>query len=296
MPIPQNVSGYIPSPLSVHDIPLSAAAPSIVRYPKELLCPFDLKVKDQGQTPHCVGYASALIKEFNELKERDPQTFDGDWLYSECKKIDGIPQVEGTYYRSALSVLKNKGVVPVGKIDPSPYKIGAYANVDDASFENLKKTIFLYGIALAGFLGCNSSWQGPIIKPITPGEKIWGHAVSLIGYNEKYLIGQNSWGEDWGEKGLFYIPKEYLGNLQEAWTILVDLPNIPSGVVGWVASQYLLDPAGGSNGTKTTANLNLRESPSITAKILKVLPKGTNVMVSGEEIADGYKWCNVLVV
>jgi hypothetical protein len=295
MPIPLNVSGYIPSPLSVHDIPLSAAMPSIVRYPKEMLCPFDLKVKDQGNTPHCVGYASALIKEFNELKERDPQSFDGDYLYNECKKIDGIPQVEGTYYRSAMSVLRNVGIVPIGKTDPSPYKIGAYAKVDDISFENLKKTIFLYGIVLAGFTGCNLSWKDAYIKPITPGQKLWGHGVALIGYNENYLIGQNSWGEDWGENGLFYISKDYLMNLQEAWTVLVDLPNISSGLIGWVASQYLLDATTISK-TTTTANLNLREYPSLSAKVIKILPKGTSVSVGSEESMDGFRWNRVTVL
>lgn len=300
MPIPQNVSGYIPSPLSVHDIPLSAAAPLIVRYPKEMLCPFDLKVRDQGSTPHCVGYASSTIKEFNELKERDPQLFDADWLYSECKKVDGIPEVAGTYYRVALSVLKNKGIKTVNGVDPEPYKIGAYAIVDDISFENLKKTIFLYGVVLAGFIGCNSSWQGPIIKPITPGEKLWGHAVVLVGYNENYLIGQNSWGDDWGEKGLFYIPKEYLVNLQEAWTVLVDLPNV-AGADGWVASKYLINinmkTADGTSSVdvRTIANLNLREAPALSAKVIKVLPKGTQVIVESEAFADQLGWSKVRV-
>jgi len=45
----------------------------------------------------------------------------------------------------------------------------------------------------------------------------------LIGWNKDYIIGQNSWGDLWGDKGLFYIPPTYLPF--EAWAILVDLPN-----------------------------------------------------------------------
>jgi C1A family cysteine protease len=51
-----------------------------------------------------------------------------------------------------------------------------------------------------------------------------GHAVMAVGYDDskKWFIVRNSWGEDWGDKGYFYIPYDYLTNKNLAsdfWTI-----------------------------------------------------------------------------
>ena len=73
------------------------------------------------------------------------------------------------------------------------------------------------------FTGSYPGWSSASIRPPKIGEKRWGPAVWLIGWNEKYIIGQNSWGENWGDKGLFYFDQNYLP--LEAWVILVDLPN-----------------------------------------------------------------------
>jgi C1A family cysteine protease len=41
-----------------------------------------------------------------------------------------------------------------------------------------------------------------------------GHAVMAVGYNDeegRFYV-RNSWGEDWGIKGYFTMPYEYLAN------------------------------------------------------------------------------------
>jgi C1A family cysteine protease len=39
-----------------------------------------------------------------------------------------------------------------------------------------------------------------------------GHAVLGVGYddNSKCFIIKNSWGENWGDKGFFYMPYDYI--------------------------------------------------------------------------------------
>ena len=51
-----------------------------------------------------------------------------------------------------------------------------------------------------------------------------GHAVLAVGYDDvnKWLIVKNSWGPDWGDKGYFYLPYEYITNpnlSDDYWTI-----------------------------------------------------------------------------
>ena len=49
-----------------------------------------------------------------------------------------------------------------------------------------------------------------------------GHAVMAMGYSlkDKRLIVRNSWGKEWGQKGYFTMPFEYVETLaQDFWTI-----------------------------------------------------------------------------
>jgi C1A family cysteine protease len=49
----------------------------------------------------------------------------------------------------------------------------------------------------------------------TPGDqKLGGHAVLIVGYDDtkKCLIVRNSWGENWGDKGYFYLPYQFVIN------------------------------------------------------------------------------------
>jgi len=216
-------SGAIPSPPDSRDIPLSTVQAIPVSIPEECPPPFQLRVLEQVG-PSCVGFSCASVKAEKERRERNLIDFDGKWIYDRCKEIDDYPG-DGTYLRIGMKVLKNKGAKPLGgtEVEVSRYRIGAYAKVDEITFEGLKKTIYVNGAILAGFHGSNEGWQNACIRPPKAGEKVWGHAVALIGYNKDYLIGLNSWGTDWGDNGLFYVPKDYLPF--EAWAVLTDLPS-----------------------------------------------------------------------
>ncbi|CAK9030609.1 unnamed protein product [Durusdinium trenchii] len=51
-----------------------------------------------------------------------------------------------------------------------------------------------------------------------------GHAVCAVGYDDfqQCFIVRNSWGEDWGDQGYFYMPYEYICHpqlAQDFWAI-----------------------------------------------------------------------------
>ena len=68
---------------------------------------------------------------------------------------------------------------------------------------------------------------GIVPMPTQNDQMMGGHAVCVIGYNTNFNGGdyyevRNSWGEDWGDQGNFWIPAAYLENpqlAQDAWTI-----------------------------------------------------------------------------
>jgi hypothetical protein len=283
----------VPSPLDERDYLLSSYMPQIQRYPESFPRLFDLDILNQGSEPSCVGFSVAGMKQFNELKEKEYRIFDGSWIYAECKKIDGRPELQGTFLRAGLQILKDVGAKPLNGEDPSIYKISSYARVDDNSFEGLKKAIALYGTVLAGYRGSNDGWRSETVRPAKAGEVGWSHAVFLNGYEKNYLIGQNSWGEKAHNRGIFKIPKDYLPF--EAWTILVDKTNEPrdtsDGLTGWVARQYL------DGNLRTTVNLNMRENPGLQYRIITTLPKGTQVESLGQpnRMANNLWWTRIKV-
>lgn len=220
------IPGAIPSPSDSRDVPLSAIQATIELrdLPESFIIPYKLRISYQNGFPRCVGYGSATLKEEKERRERVPIDFDGDWIYQKCKEIDGY-NGPGTYPRIALKVLKDVGAKPLNQpeTEAEKYKIGAYARIDNLSVQGIKSAIYQNGVSLSGFTGSNQGWQTAYIRPPLSGEATWGHAVSLIGWNKDYIIGQNSWSEAWGDKGLFYVPSNY--QPFEAWSVLVDLPS-----------------------------------------------------------------------
>ena len=217
--------GLVPSPTDFRDINIKDILGSIdlIPLPENYRIPYSLPIKNQGATPQCVGFSCATIKDEKERREQNDVDFDGAWIYQKCKEIDGMPDVKGTYFRAGLQVLQKVGAKPLITSTkqglPEVFRIGWYARVD-CEFETLKRAIIQFGGILAGFRGDNAGWKTAYIKP--PKNIEWAHAVVLIGFTKDYLIGQNSWGEDWGSDGLFYVPKDYLPF--EAWNVLSDLP------------------------------------------------------------------------
>lgn len=287
------MNGLIPSPKDNRDYALSNYIPSVKRYPKEKPLPFDLFIHNQMIMPSCVGMTCATVKEGNERMERVHRVFDGNWLYHECKKIDGIPNTKGTYLRTGLKILKDLGAKPLNEDEnPSKYRIKAYARVDDMSFEGLKKALSIYHFLIGGFRGSSEGWRKELIRPPKEGESVWGHAVALVGYDEKHIIGQNSWGDySWthgGSGGYFKTKEDYLPF--EAWAVLLDAPNEPKTIEieGYVASEFVRNMI-------TTHNLNMRHKPSLDGNIITTLPKGTKIKSTNEVTkADGYEWIPVL--
>ncbi|QXJ20671.1 peptidase [Actinomadura graeca] len=74
--------------------------------------------------------------------------------------------------------------------------------------EEMKECISKYGSVTAGIMVYDDfkTYKGGIYK-FVKGTAQGAHCITLVGYNdtEKYWIGKNSWGTDWGEQGFFRV-------------------------------------------------------------------------------------------
>uniref|UniRef100_A0A6H1ZFI8 Putative peptidoglycan binding protein n=1 Tax=viral metagenome TaxID=1070528 RepID=A0A6H1ZFI8_9ZZZZ len=218
-------NGLIKSPDDFRDVKAKdlLGAIELTPLPETYRIPYSLPTKNQENTPECVGWSCASIKDEKERREQNETDANGSFIYKEAKKIDGIPNIKGTYFRIGLQVMKTIGVqmLPTSKIQglPAIFKIGWYIRVD-CDIESLKRAIYQWGAVLIGFHVYPDSWNSAYIKKGTI--VVGGHATIAVGWNKDYIIGQNSYGENWGDKGYFYFNENYLPF--ESWAVVSDIP------------------------------------------------------------------------
>jgi hypothetical protein len=183
----------------LEDIPLGAEtvekdknfiAPRKIDY-RDMLLP----TNDQGQTPHCVGYSTAGMVEFWHWKKNHfPKQFDGDAIYAEAKRLDGSPNVKGTWPKYGIKAAMN-----LGFISGKPKYV-------DSSIQDIKFTLHEYSVFVGGFM-ITTDWnivdkKTGFIKNSKNAQKRGGHAVCIAGYSDNEgLYIHNSWSVNWGIYG-----------------------------------------------------------------------------------------------
>lgn len=161
--------------------------------------------------------------------------------YYNAREIEGtVDEDSGASNRDTVKSIKNNGVCEEVLM---PYDITKFRNAPtDAAIENAKEySISSYSLvnSLAGIkhaLAYNNpvilgmevfgSFEGDDIRetgimtmPQDFEEMLGGHSVLAVGYidgpnptksKKGCLIVRNSWGMEWGDKGYFYMPYEYI--------------------------------------------------------------------------------------
>jgi hypothetical protein len=225
--------GAVPSPPDERDYNISTIlAPEAPALPATYFARPVPAVLNQRDTPQCVGYSSTGMRAQQEfIDDGKWYALDPAWLYRECKLIDGLPDTPGTYVRSAMSVLKNKGQAEVLRTPLRPaatasHKIAAYYAIG-AHATYIKRAVYEFGsVVIAG--PWYDSWFSP--KADTgwvlpkPDRQAGGHAILCNGWDDaRGLLLQNSWGREWGSTGRCFLPYAHVPGLWEAWRA-VDQP------------------------------------------------------------------------
>jgi len=247
--------GCLKDPRDLRDIPMSLVLPPIP-LPAKIDYGTDMTpVRDQGDEGTCVAFASVVgIKEYQDSKEYDKtMKLSPRYLYSLCKKNDGIPEEEGTYPRVAMKMLLNFGTPPESYWPYSPhqtdepktgadkaavrYKVKAYARLKTVT--EMKRSLVINGPFMAGvdvyesWFTAKASKTGMIPMPAASDQYQGGHAICIAGYDDtkKLFKFKNSWGSSWGNKGYGYLTYDYMKQYcVDAWSA-TDLIENPMALV-----------------------------------------------------------------
>ncbi len=156
---------------------------------------------DQGETPHCVEYATRHKLLSVPVKQNLTGLQDGR-LYHEAQLIDEWPgeDYDGTSVRAGMKIAQQWGMV-------SSYWF---------CYNTLEIRQVLYRGVGPIILGTN--WYEDMFDPDAEGyaniggQVAGGHAYILFGYSlaRRAYRCLNSWGQEWGQRGRFWLSEETL--------------------------------------------------------------------------------------
>lgn len=193
--------GFLKVPANLEELPSFQAVEGFVA-PRTVynmgLCTV---TEDQGSNPWCAAYSTTSFAEAQVWKMTDkPVQFDPAAVYKRAKEIDGDPHGDGTSLDAAMKAFMD--VYP-NVFDREYCKIKIIRSWF-GNFEDLKYALHKYGSVVGGF-NVTDEWYNADKNSNgfipSGGKPIGGHAVHIVGYNDKGLMIQNSWGEKWGEDG-----------------------------------------------------------------------------------------------
>ena len=226
-----NRFGWIPDKPDTHDFPFTY---SLAKLPKthslRKLCP---PVYDQGQLGSCTANALAFAFRFERMRQGLP-ALDPSRLfiyYNERVIEHTVNEDSGAELRDGIKTIAQQGVcdnldwpydISQFKVKPSAQAYAdaqkdlalKYERINNLDLNAIKSCIasgfvFPFGFWVYSNFPMNSR-TGKI--PMPTGSKEGGHAVCGAAYSDytQRIYGPNSWGPDWGDKGWFSIPYEYI--------------------------------------------------------------------------------------
>jgi C1A family cysteine protease len=227
----------------------SAIAPRLAALPRKV----DMRskcspVEDQGQLGSCTANALVGALEFLELKDGAKFVdLSRLFLYYNERVIEGtVDQDNGAFIRDGIKSLAKQGVCSETEW---PYKISRFKrkpsracyrsakNHQILSYHRITTVNEMRGCLAAGFpfvfgFTVYSAFEsvtvarsGVLNMPRPKEKTIGGHAVMAVCYDDasRRFVIRNSWGDDWGQKGYFTMPYDYLSpdkNLaDDFWTV-----------------------------------------------------------------------------
>lgn len=236
--------GWIPDLPDQRDLLFDATATfGVAPFPKKVdlrdQCP---PVYNQGQLGSCTANALAAAFDFDRHKEQHSfMTPSRLFIYWNERDVEGTVNSDaGARIRDGVKVLRTVGTPPE---TDWPYDIATFTvKPDNKAFRDAKKSEALsyqrvvtpHDDPSHDMLAC-LAWGYPFVAGITIYESfespaatstgliplpkkgealLGGHAILVVGYefNQSRFICRNSWGADWGDKGYFYLPFDYLIN------------------------------------------------------------------------------------
>lgn len=238
--------------------------PALVKLKPSIDCPEGLFIRNQGKEGACTGFALAAAIDLLKKQASNTDDFKASvrMLYEMARRHDewAGEEYSGSSLRSAIHGWKHMGVCEekewkyyrtpgrAGHLTVERAKkarlntIGAYYRLrpriaDMHAAINETGVVIVSARIHAGWRKC----QGPKIEKHSFVNGDGGHAFTVVGYNESGFWVQNSWGENWGDRGLsLWSYPDWIENVMDAWVFRLAL-STPS-IFGMHPMQSRLRP------------------------------------------------------
>lgn len=209
------------------------------------------EVWNQGQTSSCTAHAASAAYEYELSQQHLPDFMPSRlFLYYNERLAEGTTdQDAGATIRDSVKALAKYGTLPESywpftestrEAPPAnDYQLAirnivtSYSAVPQ-TIQAIKTAIFQRHPVIFGFL-VYESFETPEVArtgiqplPTANEQCLGGHAVLAVGFDDSkqaFLI-RNSWGQEWGQSGYFWMPYQYITNPQLAsdfWIIESEL-------------------------------------------------------------------------
>jgi C1A family cysteine protease len=241
--------GWLPDLPDQRDFAYSVIKPRIAKLPSKV----DLRskcsqIENQEELGSCTANALVGALEFLEIKDRVKFVdLSRLFVYYNERAIEGtVNQDSGAFLRDGIKSLAKQGVCPETEwpyrirdftkkpnrncySDAEKHQITSYLRISTP--DEMRTCLadgfpFVFGFTVySAFESFEVAKTGVVNLPGSKERVVGGHAVMAVGYNDsqKRFTVRNSWGSDWGMKGYFTMPYDYLdpkSNLAaDFWTI-----------------------------------------------------------------------------
>ncbi len=272
----------------------------------------------QGQQGSCVGWASAYAARTileSAATGQDPNSlkFSPAFLYNQIS-LEGC---QGSYVVDAMKTMVNAGALPLNEFPydedncskkPTSLQLNEAQRYVMRGYNRLTKDNDDYAIDLIA-MKQNIAQGAPVVIGMLVGgtfeemngQRSWipnrsdysnrdnfgGHAMCVIGYDDKLDGGSfqimNSWGDDFGQNGLFWMPYEHFEQFtNEAYGVYPLASKRPEDKKKLEASFGLVNNATKNYVTLSRKSGNTFETP--------VLAKGTKFKIEVKNQAECYTY------
>lgn len=185
-----------------------------------------VNTESQGDTPHCVAYASTqLVESMHWKRSGNIISLNAKNVYLKCKKMDGFKDMDGTFPETGLHAVldeykENYNVLKTDNMSVKTFYNTKSLRENKTIVPAIKHLIHKHGLLLGAFMITKNWYELTPENNISAIHPLWflfynkryknmgGHCVLITGYTPDYFIIQNSWGINWGSKGFALIDNE----------------------------------------------------------------------------------------